>query len=67
VSSKAERRRTGAARSSSGDRCEHSGLEEGNLGIGVWRGVSKGVEDGRRPPTLLAANPETAVGYGGPG
>jgi hypothetical protein len=22
-----------------------------NVGIGVWRGVSKGVEDSRRPPT----------------
>jgi hypothetical protein len=28
-------------------------------GIGLWRGVSKGVEDGRIPPTLQAGYPQT--------
>jgi hypothetical protein len=32
--------------------------------IGVWRGVSKGVEDGRRELALRAATPETAVRSG---
>jgi hypothetical protein len=27
------------------------------ISIGIWRGVSKGVEDGRRPPALQAAHP----------
>jgi hypothetical protein len=29
--------------------------------IGLWRGVSKGVEDGIRPLALWWATPETAV------
>jgi hypothetical protein len=29
--------------------------------IGIKRGVSKGVEDSRRPPIMQAATPETAV------
>jgi hypothetical protein len=32
-----------------------------DAGIGVRRGVSKGVEDGRRPDALWAATPETAA------
>jgi hypothetical protein len=28
---------------------------------GVRHGVSKGIEDGRRPPTLRVATPETAL------
>jgi hypothetical protein len=31
-----------------------------NICIGVWRGVSKGVEDSRRPPTLWAGHPRKA-------
>jgi hypothetical protein len=35
-------------------------IELTEAGIGVQRGVSKGVEDGRRPPTLRAT-PERAI------
>jgi hypothetical protein len=37
--------------------------------VGVRRGVSKGVKDGRRPPRLQASETEgrKRIGYGGPG